>query len=359
MEPKTKNEIPTPALLLDLPTMEYNIKKMADFFKDKEASIRPMFKTPKLVPIALRQLEAGADGITCAKLSEAEVLVKGGIKDILIANQVIGKDKISRLMLLLKTADVKVAVDDEIHVQSLSEAAQAAGLELGILIEVNVGLPRCGVKPEEAVEIARLVDKAPGLSLRGIMGYEGHLVLNEDEKIRIDETKKSMGELVQAAESIRKDGMECKIVSGGGTGTYNITGEFPGITEVQAGSYVMMDTRYDKLDLGFKKAVTILSTVQSRALEGWAIVDAGVKAVSNDFGMPDLIGVPDTRLVLLSEEHGHLYADGKDPGLSIGDKIELYPSHICTTINLHDRIYAVRGEVVEEIWPIEARGCSQ
>jgi len=359
VEPKTKNEIPTPALILDLPKMEYNISKMADFFKDRQANVRPMFKTPKLVPVALRQLEAGADGITCAKLSEAEVLVKGGIKDILIANQVIGKNKIFRLMALLKKADVKVAVDDKIHIQSLSEAAQTAGLELGILIEVNVGLPRCGVKPEEAVGIARLVDEAPGLSLRGIMGYEGHLVLKVDEEIRIDETKKSMGELVQAAESIRKDGMECGIVSGGGTGTYNITGEFPGITEVQAGSYVMMDTRYDKLNLGFEKAVTILSTVQSRALEGWAIVDAGIKAVSSDFGLPDLIGVPDTRLVLLSEEHGHLYADGKDPGLSIGDKIEFYPSHVCTTINLHDLIYAVRGEAVEEIWSIEARGCSQ
>ena len=359
MEPKTKSEIPTPALVLDLPKMEYNLSKMAAFFKDRPANVRPMFKTPKTVPVALRQIEAGADGITCAKLSEAEVLVRGGVRDILIANQVIGRDKIARLLTLLDRADVKVAVDDEVHVQSLSEAAHAAGLDLGILVEVNVGLPRCGVKPDEAVAMARLVNEAPGLSLRGIMGYEGHLVLNEDEALRIRETKKSMSQLVQAAEAIREAGMECGIVSAGGTGTYNITGDFPGITEVQAGSYVMMDTRYDKLNLGFRKAVTVLATVQSRALEGWAIVDAGVKAVSSDFGMPELLRVPDTRLVRLSEEHGHLYAEGKDPELSIGDKVEIYPSHICTTVNLHDRIHAVRGETVEHIWPIEARGCSQ
>jgi D-serine deaminase-like pyridoxal phosphate-dependent protein len=359
MVPKTKMEITTPALILDLDSMEYNINKMADFFKDKQANVRPMFKTPKLVPIALSQLEAGAEGITCAKVSEAEVLVEGGVKDILIANQVIGPQKIARLMALLPKADVKVAIDDEAHVNALSEAAQAMELELGVLIEVNVGLPRCGVKPEKAAEIARLIDKAPGLALRGVMGYEGHLVMNKDEDVRIKETKKSMGMLVQAAEFVRETGMRCEIVSGGGTGTYNITGAFPGITEVQAGSYVMMDTTYEKLNLGFKKAVTIMSTVQSRALDGWAIIDAGVKVMSTDFGLPELIGIPDTRLAMLSEEHGHLFADGKDPGLKTGERVELYPSHICTTINLHDRIYAVRGDRVEYVWPIKARGCSQ
>jgi len=354
-----KDDITTPALLIDLDKMEYNINRMADFFKDKAANLRPMFKTPKLVPIALRQLEAGAEGITCAKLSEAEVLVEGGVKDILIANQVIGPDKIARLMALIKEADVKVAVDDEIHIDALSTACQKAGLNLGVLIEINVGLPRCGVKPEIALRFARLINETQGLTLRGVMGYEGHVVLNKDEEVRVREAEKSMRLLVQAAESIRADGIRCEIVSGGGTGTYNITGAFPGITEVQAGSYVMMDTRYDKLNLGFKKAVTILATVQSRALEGWAIIDAGVKTMSNDFGLPELIGVPHTRLAMLSEEHGHLFADGGDPGLQIGDKVELYPSHICTTINLHDRVYAVRGELVDDVWPIKARGCSQ
>jgi D-serine deaminase-like pyridoxal phosphate-dependent protein len=359
MIPETKKDITTPALLLDLDKLEYNIGKMAFFFSETSANVRPMFKTHKLVPIALHQLEAGADGITCAKLSEAEALVEGGVMDILIANQVVGEDKLTRLMALQKKADVKVAVDDPVHISALSAAATAAGVLQGVLIEVNVGLPRCGVAPEKAVTLAELVDKSPGLLLRGIMGYEGHLVLLDDEDRRVPETKKSMTLLVSAAKSIRDCGLTCDIVSAGGTGTYNVTGAFPGITEVQAGSYVMMDTKYDKLGLGFEKAVTILSTVQSTALDGWAIIDAGVKVMTNDFGLPDLIGVADTKLVLLSEEHGHLYADGKKPDLSVGDKVELYPSHICTTVNLHDRIYALRNDRVEEIWPITGRGCSQ
>ncbi len=357
--PKTKKNITTPALLLDLDKLEYNIGKMADFFSQTSANVRPMFKTHKLVPIALRQLEAGARGITCAKLSEAEVLVDSGIQDILIANQVVGEDKLTRLMALQKKADVKVAVDDPVHISALSTAAKAAGVTQGVLIEVNVGLPRCGVAPEKASELARLVDKSPGLVLRGVMGYEGHLVLLDDQNRRVPETQKSMELLVTAAESIRKCGLACDMVSAGGTGTYNITGVFPGITEVQAGSYVMMDTSYDKLGLGFEKAVTILSTVQSTALDGWAIIDSGVKAMTNDFGLPELIGVPDTRLVLLSEEHGHLYADGKKPNLAVGDKVELYPSHICTTVNLYDRIHVLRKNRVEDIWPIKGRGCSQ
>ncbi len=359
MKPKTKMDITTPALLIDLDKLEFNIKKMAEFFSDKPANLRPMFKTPKLVPIAKRQIRAGAHGITCAKVSEAEVLVKGGIKDILIANQVVGPDKIARLIKIAQTADVKCAVDDEYHVNALSEAAVAAVLELGVLIEINVGLPRCGVTPEQAVELAKKIAQAPGLKLRGVMGYEGHLVFNEDEQVRTCETESSMGKLVSAAKLIRESGIECEIVSGGGTGTYAITGSFPDITEVQAGSYVMMDLKYDKLDLGLKKSVTILATVQSRALPGWAIIDSGSKTMSNDFGLPELIGVPGVRLAMLSEEHGHLFADGKDPGLKIGQKVELYPSHICTTINLHDKIYAIRGDKIEDIWQIEGRGCSQ
>lgn len=359
MKPRTKSDITTPALLIDLDKLEFNISKMADFFSDKSANVRPMFKTHKLVPVALRQLEAGADGITCATVSEAEILVDGGVKDILIANQVVGADKIARLAALQKSADVKVAVDDRVHVEALSDAAEASGNTIGVLVEVNVGMPRCGVSPENALALARMVDRAPGLFLRGAMGYEGHLVLVEDETRRVPETRKSMEGLVYAADTIRKDGLNCDIVSGGGTGTYNITGVFPGLTEVQAGSYVMMDNSYEKLGLGFKKAVTILSTVQSTAMDGWAIIDAGMKVSSNDFGLPELVNVPDTSLILLSEEYGHLYAEGKNPDLEIGDKVELYPGHICTTVNLHDRIYALRGDHVEDVWTIQGRGCSQ
>lgn len=359
IKPMLKKDIDTPALCIDIDKMERNIKKMADFFRDLPANVRPHFKTPKTPAIALRQIQAGAQGITCAKVSEAEVLVKAGVKDVLIANQVVTPFKINRLLDLLSEADVKVAVDSEDNVRELASRAGARGLELGCLIEINVGLPRCGVTPEKAVELAKLIAGLPGLKFRGVMGYEGHVVAVEDRKQREDGCKKSMEILVRARDLIKAAGLEVEIVSAGGTGTYEISGTFPGVTEIQAGSYVMMDTKYDKLDLGFEKAVTVLATVQSRPVENMIIIDSGMKVMTYEFGWPELIGVKNTRLAFLSEEHGHLLIEGDPPDLNIGDKVELYPSHICTTVNLHDRLYACRGDSVEDIWPIAARGCSQ
>ncbi len=359
MLPEKKTDIDTPALLIDLDKMESNIRKMADFFRDKPASVRPHFKTPKCTRIALAQLAAGAKGITCAKVSEAEVLAGAGVKDILIANQVVGRYKIGRLLDLVSVAEVKVACDSEANIRELSEAAAARGVELGILIEVNVGLPRCGVSPDRAVELAKLVDSLPGLRLRGVMGYEGHVVAVEDRDPREEGAKKSMSILIEGKEKIEAAGLPVEMVSAGGTGTYDISGVYPGVTEVQAGSYVMMDSKYAKLGLGFEKAVTVLSQVISWPVENMIIIDAGIKAMTYEFGWPELVGVENTRLAFLSEEHGHLLVEGEAPGLKVGDKVELYPSHICTTVNLHDRLYACRGDRVEAVWPIDARGCSQ
>jgi D-serine deaminase-like pyridoxal phosphate-dependent protein len=359
MVPKGKKDIDTPALLIDLDRMERNISRMADFFRDKPANVRPHFKTPKTTAVALAQIEAGAHGITCAKVSEAEALVKAGVKDILIANQVVGEFKINRLLDLLDKSEVKVAVDSKHNIKELSGAVSARGIELGCLIEVNVGLPRCGVSPDRAVELARLIDELPGLKLRGVMGYEGHIVSVEDKDPREEGARKSMSILIEGRDRIEAAGLPVEIVSAGGTGTYNISGTYPGVTEVQAGSYVMMDTKYAKLGLGFEKAVTVLSQVISWPTDNMIIIDAGVKAMTYEFGQPELIRVANTRLGFLSEEHGHLIVEGDAPDLKIGDKVELYPSHICTTVNLHDRLYACRGDDVEGVWPIEARGLSQ
>jgi D-serine deaminase-like pyridoxal phosphate-dependent protein len=357
--PGKKMDIDTPALLIDLDKMEFNISKMAGFFRDKTANVRPHFKTPKCTNIALRQIEAGAHGITCAKVSEAEVLMKAGVKDILIANQVVGSKKINRLLDMLNEADVKVAVDSEHNIRELAQAAAARGLELGCLIEINVGLPRCGVSPERAPDLARLVESLSGLELKGVMGYEGHVVAVEDKEHRDEGCLKSMAILIEAKDRIEEAGLACEIVSAGGTGTYQVSGTYPGVTEVQAGSYVMMDAKYAKLGLGFEKAVTILSQVISIPSHNMIIIDAGIKTMTYEFGWPELIGVPNTRLGFLSEEHGHLLVEGEAPDIKIGDKVELYPTHICTTVNLHDKIYACRGDQVEDVWPIEARGCSQ
>ena len=356
-----KSAIETPAFLVDLDKLKHNIKMMADYFRDRPAKLRPHWKTPKTVEIAKMQLEAGAIGITCAKTTEAEILVDAGVKDILIANEVVGPEKLARLVGLNKRADVKCAVDDPEQARAISAAAVAAGVTVGVVIDIMVGLPRCGVKMEDAPALAKVVASLPGLKLRGVMGYEGQIVNMDDEPRRRAEAEKSMGLLVGAAEGIRAAGLACEIVSGGGTGTYNISGAFPGVTEIQAGSYCLMDLKYDHLHLGFEKAVTILTSVWSKApaLPGWTITDAGMKTVTNEFGMPELIGVPGTKLVMLSEEHGHLVTEGGESPLKIGDKVELYPSHICTTINLHDRMHVVSDDEVVDVWEIKARGKSQ
>jgi D-serine deaminase-like pyridoxal phosphate-dependent protein len=358
---RSKTELDTPALLVDLDILTANIRKMADFFRGRPAKTRPMWKTPKTVPIAKLQLEAGAIGITCAKVSEAEILVDAGITDVLIANEVVGPGKTARLAALNRRADVKCAVDDPEQVAALGKAAADAGVTIGVVVDVFVGLPRCGVKPEDAPALAAAVNATPGLTLRGVMGYEGHIVNLEDEAARKAGAHDSMTRLTRAAELIRAAGLPCDIVSGGGTGTYNFTGTFPGVTEVQVGSYCLMDTKYDKLHLGFDKAVTILATVCSKspALSGWTIIDAGMKVMSYEFGLPELIGVPGTHLAMLSEEHGHLFSDTGNAGLRLGDKVELYPSHICTTVNLHDRMFVTRAGKVVDVWPIAARGKSQ
>jgi D-serine deaminase-like pyridoxal phosphate-dependent protein len=358
--PKTKWEIDTPALVVDINKLKHNIQKMADFFKDKSANIRPHFKTPKTVEIAKLQLAAGATGITCAKVGEAEVLAGAGIKDILIANEVVGRTKIKRLIKLIKKgAEVKVAVDSVENIKELSKLAAKSKVEVGVLVDINVGLPRCGVAPEKAPELGKLVAQSRGLKLRGIMGYEGHIVLVDDQNVREQECKKSMAKLVSAKDFMEKAGLKVEIVSGGGTGTYNITGVFPGVTEIQAGSYCLMDIRYDKLGLGFEKAVTILATIISKAFPPFVITDAGEKFMSIEFGMPELIGVPHAKLAFLSEEHGHVLTEAQTPKLEIGQKLEFFPSHVCTTINLNDWLWVVDGEKVIDRWKIAARGCSQ
>jgi D-serine deaminase-like pyridoxal phosphate-dependent protein len=358
---RSKWEIDTPAFLVDLDKLERNIRRMADFFKGRPAGLRPHFKTPKTVEIALMQLRAGARGITCAKVSEAEVLVAGGVTDILIANEVVGRSKTARLAELNRWADVKCAVDDPVQVASLSEAAAEAGVTIGVVVDVYVGLPRCGVRPEDAAGLAARVAGAKGLRLDGVMGYEGHVVSLEDPALRRTEAEKSMAALVEAAESLRAAGLPCEIVSGGGTGTYNVSGVFPGVTEIQAGSYCLMDVKYAKIMPEFEMAATVLATVCSKApaLSGWTVTDAGIKSMTREFGLPELIGVPNTRTALLSEEHSQLETEGGESGLEVGDKVEFHPSHICTTINLYERMYVIRDERVKAVWPILGRGRSQ
>lgn len=348
-------EIDTPALLVDLDVMERNIATMSDFFAPRPARLRPHFKSPKTPAIAKRLLDAGAIGLTCAKVGEAAVLVKHGVSDVLIANQVVGPQKLARLVDLARRADLMIAVDDAGNVAELSAAATAAGVRLRLLIEVDVGMHRCGVRaPDAAIALARTIERSAGLRFAGVMGYEGHAVMEPDRAARASKATAAMDTLAAVVAALDRAGCPCAIVSAGGTGTYDITGGYPGVTEIQAGSYVLMDGRYAQLDIPFRCALTLLTTVISVPHPRAAIIDAGMKSISFEFGLPAVKDLAEAALVFLSEEHGHLHCKGAMP--SSGQRLQLIPSHSDTTVNLHDRMYACRGDRVEEIWEIEARG---
>ncbi|MHB0878313.1 MAG: DSD1 family PLP-dependent enzyme [Anaerolineae bacterium] len=354
-QPISKWDLDTPALVLDLDVLEANIALMARFFAGQTARLRPHSKTHKCTQIARRQIAAGAIGITCAKVGEAEALADAA-PDILIANQIVGTTKISRLVALRRRTDVMVAVDDAGNVEQLSAAAQAAGVTLRVLVEVEVGMGRCGVQTREAaLALGRLVDCRPGLIFAGVMGYEGHAVMMPSAEERRAVAAQAMTVLTQTGAYLKQEGLPVGIVSGGGTGTYNFTGAFAGMTEVQAGSYATMDGRYSTIVPEFHPALTVLSTVISRPVSGRAITDAGMKALTPEFGMPPVVRPAGVVCNKLSEEHGILGGEAVDK-LAIGDKVEVLPSHGCTTINLHDRYYVVQGERVVDVWPIEARG---
>lgn len=353
--------IDTPALLLDLNLMERNIARMAEAFRSLPAKLRPHAKTHKTPIIGQKQIAAGAIGITCAKLAEAEVMVEGGIRDVLIANQIIGSHKIRRLVSLAHHADMMVAVDDAHNVEELSQAAHIAKVSLRVLVEIDVGQRRCGVQPgEPALALARQVASAPGLTFAGLMGYEGHLVFVPSLEERAHRVRTDLQALIDTVNFIESHGLPAEIVSAGGTGTALITGRLPRITEIQAGSYVFMDGRYKTIEgVDFDCALTLWTTIVSRPRPDRIIIDAGMKTLTHEFGLPRFKGRDDLELLGLSEEHGTVELHDPSVTLRPGEKLEIIPSHGDTTLNMHDYYYGVRNGRVEVIWPIAARGKSR
>jgi D-serine deaminase-like pyridoxal phosphate-dependent protein len=353
------DKLPTPALLIDLPKMESNLAEMSAFFRDKPARLRPHFKTHKSPLIAQKQMAAGAIGMTCAKLGEAEILATTGIPSILIANQVVDPRKIGRLAQLALGRQLIVAVDQVDNLRHLSQAATGIGSTIYVVIEVDVGMHRCGVQPGEVtLPLAQLAAQLPGIHFAGVMGYEGHTVFEPDPARRWENVQQAMRALVNTAESIRSAGHDVEIVSAGGTGTYNLTGIYPGVTEIEAGSYPFMDTKYNGLHLNFQNALSLLATVISIPANGRAVIDAGMKSLTTDNGLPQVIHPQGVKLLRLNEEHGILEITDQ-AGLHVGDRVELLPSHVCTTVNLHDQYYVLHKGVLEAIWPIAGRGKSQ
>ncbi len=352
------DQIDTPALMIDLDLMESNISRMAKFFEEVDTDLRPHSKTHKIPIIAHKQIAAGAKGICCQKLGEAEVMAAAGIPDILVTNQIVGPRKVWRLVNLSRHSDIIVAVESLENAREISKAALKRETKVNVIVEIDVGIGRCGVRPgEPTLRLIQEILRLPGLEFKGIMGYESPFTGIIGWEERKEAAEKRLALLVETSRLVRDSGIEFSIVSAGATGTYNITGVYPGITEVEAGSYVFMDTYYKRLEgVDFDLALSLLTTVISTPTEDRAVVDAGMKAVTKEFGNPEVKGVENVELKKLTEEHGILGLAGSERKFRIGDKIELYPSHCCTTVNLHDIVYGIRKGRVESVWKIEGRG---
>ncbi|WP_370224998.1 3-hydroxy-D-aspartate aldolase BhcC [Pararhodobacter marinus] len=359
-------DIQTPALVLDLDALERNIRKMGAYAKAHGMRHRVHGKMHKSVDVAkLQQDIGGAVGVCCQKVSEAEVFARGGIKDVLVSNQVRDPAKLDRLARLPELgARIIVCVDDIDNVAELSAAAQKHGTRIECLVEIDCGAGRCGVTTTEAVvEIARAIEAADGLRFTGIQAYQGamqHMDSYEDRKAKLDI---AIAQVKDAVDALKAAGIECELVSGGGTGSYYFESNSGVYNELQCGSYAFMDADYgrildkdgNRIDRGeWENAFFILTSVMSHAKADKAIVDAGLKAQSVDSGLPVIFGRDDVEYVKCSDEHGVVM----DPHgvLKVNDKLRLVPGHCDPTANVHDWYVGVRGGKVECVWPVSARG---
>ena len=357
------SDLDTPVLLVDAAALERNIARMRDQCAAAGIAYRPHAKTHKSPVIANMQLEAGAVGICCAKLGEAEVMAAAGIPDILITSQVVGRNKLVRLMQAVQQAHISVVADDADNLSDLAAAAQTSGKPLDVFIEIDVGQGRCGVPPgPKATELARLIGETQWLRFRGLQGYQGKIQMTGEFGARETEVAEAMAKLGETADGLRDAGIEFDILTGGGTGSSIIDAERGVYNELQPGSYVFMDSRYTAIEwpggeaTPFESALSILGTVISRPSQDRAIIDVGYKSCSSDAGMPATPDHPGATFTFGGDEHGQLqFANGHCP-LAIGDRVTVIPSHCDTTVNLYDRYVVTRDGYVEDVWDIAARG---
>jgi D-serine deaminase-like pyridoxal phosphate-dependent protein len=333
--------------------MESNLQKMAAFFSDGPTRLRPHYKNHKCVPLARRQLAHGAIGITCATLGEAEVLAGSGIQGILVANEIAGASAIERFIDLSRKTDIVVGVDNERTVASLATASAQAKVPLSVVVDVNTGLGRCGVSPGAPGLALAQFAVAQGLRFRGLIGYEGHCVRLPPGPDKIKATQQAMGQLVDTANLIRSHGLAVEMVSAGGTGTYSISGRFPGVTEIQGGSYLLMDTDYQTVCEDFNLALSVLGTVISRTGNERLILDIGLKEISGERGLPVLKNANGARLRKLNAEHAIVDIVDPDFPAQVGDQLELWAHYSDATVNLHRQMFGMRDGQLEETFIVE------
>jgi 3-hydroxy-D-aspartate aldolase len=356
-------DVGTPALIVDLDAFEHNVALMRKFVESKGIRHRAHAKTHKSADIALYQMDAGgACGVCCQKVSEAEALVAGGVKDVLVSNQVVDPKKLDRLAAMAKKARVLVCVDDAGNVDDLSSAATRHGVTVECLVEIDVGAGRCGVQwGTPVLELAKKIDAAPGLKFSGIQAYQGaaqHVHDFEERREKIDAAVKMVADTVAM---LSEAGLDCDIVGGAGTGSYYFEGDSGVYNEMQCGSYIFMDADYQRvLDpegnfiSEFENSLFIYTSIMSKTKVDKAICDAGLKAQSVDSGLPVIFGRDDVEYIKCSDEHG-VIAD-PDNVLKLNEKLKLVPGHCDPTCNVYDWYVGVRNGKVETLWPVTARG---
>jgi D-serine deaminase-like pyridoxal phosphate-dependent protein len=352
-------QIDTPALLVDAVRYEQNIKSCLEYFVGKGVTVRPHLKTAKSPLIAKHLLAAGARGVCVAKLGEAEVMAAHGITDILITTEIVGAVKVRRLVeLVSQHLEVKTVVDSLTGASAINALAGEMGVRVKVLLDVNVGQNRCGVEPEAAAMFAQNLKQLPNLELIGVQGYEGHLQHVRDPQERRAEARAAMDRLASAVLGIRDLGIAVPTVTTGGTGTGLFCAEHPIVTEVQPGSFIFMDSDYLATGgLPYTSALTVLSTVISAPSSDRVVIDAGNKSLSMDSGFAQPKDLPGWSYEPAGDEHGILTrAAGVESRLEAGDRVALIPSHIDTTVNLHDMYHVLRDGILEAQWPILARG---
>ena len=358
------SELETPAVVVDLDVMERNLSRMADYCRRHQLLLRPHTKSHKIPELAKRQIESGATGITVAKIGEAEVMLNAGITDMLIAYPIVGEEKTKRLATLAQQANITVALDSEEAATAISSTMSKQSARIGVLVELDVGFARCGVGTEaEALRLAGKISSLPGLEFKGLMFFPGHFTVGPEQRAflrgRVNEF------MDRVLDVFAREGIALPIVSGGSTPTAYESSLFHGVNEVRPGMYIFNDRTTAGIAAAELSdcALSVLVTVVSTSVPGRAIIDGGSKCFSSDryqagdgsgFGL--IKEDHSAELERLSEEHGHLNIKNSGRSYKVGDRLSVIPNHVCTTVNMHDEIYGVRGERVEAVWRVEGRG---
>lgn len=347
--------LPTPALVVDLPTLDKNVERMAAHCRRVGVQLRPHVKVHKSPDLARRQITAGATGVCVATVWEAAVMCEAGITGVLIANQVVGERKVQALAALSTRFEVDVAVDDARNVRALDDAVSAAGGRLGVLLELDVGMRRCGARSaDEAARLAEAVSRSRSLVLRGLQAYEGHCMLEPDRRERVRAATEAMELAATVSRTVTDIAPAATTISGGGTGTYDISPSTGVLDELQAGSYVFMDAFHRGLVEGFDFSLSVASTVLSRHART-TVLDAGRKSIGIDFVSPPLVG-SSIAATYFAEEHS-IFELPDELGLDVGSRVRLLPGYAPTTVNLYDAYFvADEDDVVQDVWPIVPRG---